>query len=818
MSAYPASPQLSPAYVSRSAEAEKCSRCAAFPGKLYGRPLPAYDDNASLEQTRHLLFHEPCVVCSDTLNDTLCSECRHMRLGHIIRCWSNESSRPEIDLLFGTVGNVQTRSPECTVCRRLAVLSTLSTAVEESDMVVASIINVEESDSIRILVDADFWFHLYFQRPGTPLFTTLSSRFLSRLFIGLNHVPDEGTLAFLQRPSADVNWETVRSWLKECHIQHTNIYRLATPQPQPAGLRVIDVTRGCIMFAPQNCKYAALSYVWGRPTRPGLRATTCNITDLEVEGRLFETFLPATIQDAMTACTKLGIPYLWVDRLCIVQDNSHEKHHQIRAMGAIYSNSYVTLVALGGCNIDYGLPGVSDRKRKVPFASSTQGICLVQMHSSYGEVIETSVWNTRGWTYQEAALSSNLLMFSDTGVFYECGHRAGIRDEDNSMRDCCAEERMFDMSFSQTPNDHAAVKRYAEILDGYTTRKFTFESDILQALSGVLHSQYGRDFYCGLPFRVFDTAIRWTTRDGKYYRRIARDGNAFPSWSWSSVRGPIHIPLPRLFRSFTAPMAIWAKLPRHLDMHCTVQVISPRPIMNTDGQTWNGRPGIPGLAMAIAWREGCFSGQLPGALRNKNTWKEEEEHMSKSWRSLGHLVQDAHGLDYHNTQSLANKLTQGFREPASRPGRIIAYTQSLRLRCACAGDPGDYVMLQTDAGDMIGCLDAKSMDLDNWAHKSEQYFDVLALSVGYEVAADLEHTGLCKSGLADNIEHLCWKDKSGDFLTWGQRDRNADICILYLNLMVVNTKEGVSRRVGLGYAFLKTWVMAKPQFNTFILE
>ncbi|KAF7591358.1 hypothetical protein BBP40_001636 [Aspergillus hancockii] len=550
---------------------------------------------------------------------------------------ARESGR-ELELSFGMVHEVQQRAYICAICRRLADPASLSVSIEQSDMVAASVTNVEDLDPIRVTAEADVWFHLYFKRPGAPIFSTLSIRVLSRLFVGRKGEPDPTSLSFLQRPGKDVNWGAVNSWFYECRDNCIN-WKLSptittASTPWPASDRCSKGMCHARPFTP-SCRCAALSYVWGSPAKVSLRATGHNIGDLEKEGWLFNASLPATIREAMT-----------------------EKHDQINALSAVYSNSDVTLAALGGTGIDCGLPGVSDRKHSTRLAFSTQGITMIQKHSSYSEIVETSVWNTRGWTYQEAVLAPKLLLFSDSGVFYECGYCSGIRGEDDTMRDGYTDERMFDLSFSNSTDISVVAKRYAELLDSYTKRTLTYDLDILKAFSGVLHSQYRNYHYRGLPFSIFDIAIRWTTQDGKYTPRLAQE---------------------------TA---------------------------NSERQTWNGRSGDAALAFVGAWKKGCLSGELPASLKVNTTWTQEGDCIAQGWQSLEHLIYDAHGLE-RDTERIPNP---NFRFPlelvhkASYPSRILVSTQSLSLQVVAPQGAYEYIMLQTNDGTPIACMDPESLE------------------------------------------------------------------------------------------------------------
>jgi hypothetical protein len=116
----------------------------------------------------------------------------------------------------------------------------------------------------------------------------------------------------------------------------------------------------CISQAKRSEVYLALSYVWGNVTQ--LMASKTNILDLMQDNALVSqrhsNLIPRTIRDAIGLVPLLGERYLWVDSLCIIQDDEVFKHDQINAMAAIYSNAALTIVAAEGDSAEAGLRGI----------------------------------------------------------------------------------------------------------------------------------------------------------------------------------------------------------------------------------------------------------------------------------------------------------------------------------------------------------------------------------------------------------------------------------------------------------------------------
>jgi hypothetical protein len=176
---------------------------------------------------------------------------------------------------------------------------------------------------------------------------------------------------------------------------------------------------------------------------------TCkdNLARLSIEETLSSHAIPQTIEDAIHAGEELNVRFLWVDRLCIVQDDDKEKAHQISAMGDIHSAASFVIIAAYGDGMYYGLPGVS-RSQTVTQQQSDEfcAIFLTQVaeNGKDGRYQPLAKWGTRGWTYQEAALARKSLYFTNRRVYYECEQLLSHQDEYN--------------------NDHAVEKRWTHRL------------------------------------------------------------------------------------------------------------------------------------------------------------------------------------------------------------------------------------------------------------------------------------------------------------------------------------------------------------------
>jgi len=159
-----------------------------------------------------------------------------------------------------------------------------------------------------------------------------------------------------------------------------------------------------------------------------IQATTENILKLQQPGALlhFACILPQTIKDAIDLVVKLRERYLWVDRLCILQDDKNERHSQINQMDEIYSAAYATIVQQSGADSNSSLPGV------LPFTRSTLALSsrnidpkmIAIPRFDLQHLLQTSIHSSRGWTMQEVLLSHRCLHVFDKHLTFLCAEKS----------------------------------------------------------------------------------------------------------------------------------------------------------------------------------------------------------------------------------------------------------------------------------------------------------------------------------------------------------------------------------------------------------
>jgi hypothetical protein len=240
-------------------------------------------------------------------------------------------------------------------------------------------------------------------------------------------------------------------------------------------------------------RYAALSYVWGKPpdpdsehhSKPILQLDGSTVTRLHQPNAFLGEDVPQTIVDLLSLATALDIPYLWIDRLCILPDSDDDKATQLGSLHAIYNAALVTVVAAAGENIYHGLPGLRPGTRQAkqqeisvvdPCVSDCQeshhhnleGLSLLsRLEPIYTSenYLSSTTWNNRGWTMQERILARRSLIFTKEQVRFACTNAT------YSEETYCELPFPRMQAFSRTEADHgfrSSVRVYGESGDPET--------------------------------------------------------------------------------------------------------------------------------------------------------------------------------------------------------------------------------------------------------------------------------------------------------------------------------------------------------------
>lgn len=351
---------------------------------------------------------------------------------------------------------------------------------------------------------------------------------------------------FLQgrRVGDQLDFDLCKSWINICTKSHGESCAPMPLHEFPRRLsRVIDVEKRMIVSPPLTCSYAPLSYRWGNGVEQ-LKLEKATLERLTSPGGLGDEWddIPHTIYAAMAVCSRLSVRYLWVDALCIQQDDPEDTLDQMHIMDAIYSGGAFTIVAATGSDSWAGLPGVLNNARFSQNKEVVRGLTLSTAQPTLRSIILDSPWNSRAWTFQEAILSKRLLILTEHGTFFQCN--AALWWEDTYDNTPSQNADNFDRI--RTPHhvnpfwkdalpSNPDFQSYAELVQDYTRRSMTKHTDSLNAFAGLgraLEKSFGTTFFKGLPLIFFDIALCFETPFLGEAKRLSE----FPSWSWCGWR------------------------------------------------------------------------------------------------------------------------------------------------------------------------------------------------------------------------------------------------------------------------------------------
>lgn len=311
---------------------------------------------------------------------------------------------------------------------------------------------------------------------------------------------------------------SMQKWVEDC--DHEECIDIGRPHNAQRLIRLIDTKRMCIVTAPlpRGLQYVALSYLWGGYLETHL--STDNIHDLTMPNGLVDEPLPRTVREAINFCQRASYRYLWVDVLCIVQNDMNDWQYQALSTGEVFIHAHITIVAACGSHSNSGIfyMDLGDEIYKKPNASR------------FRKVMSGTAWDGRGWTFQEKILSRRLLIFTTTGPYFLCARR--LYSPGGSMA-ITPESVDRPLSLGRVECGRQ-LDKFLEIVQGFSTRQFAMERDItfaMHAITSPLGSMMDgkqNTFLWGIPTCVLDELLCWRV---EWHDPDARRPR-FPSWSW----------------------------------------------------------------------------------------------------------------------------------------------------------------------------------------------------------------------------------------------------------------------------------------------
>ena len=353
-------------------------------------------------------------------------------------------------------------------------------------------------------------------------------------------------------------------WLNECFSTHDLLYHtLREPLPK----RVIDIGQSSGNSAlrlyetkGESERYICLSHCWG-DFQP-ICTTTANINDYKKS--ISWKSLPKTFQDTVDLARFLNVRYLWIDSLCIIQDDLKDWEREAAEMANIYSKSYLTIAATAAFDCSQGLYSNSTQQITGPHElkviidgdreASAYAVALpphdaYEILGAFLDVGPNFPLLKRAWCFQGHILSPRVIQFGLYEAVFECS--AGLKCPCGQVRPNGSPKsglakflQQYQGTRSMDPGELQSVHSawYDTIVREYAARLLKYSSDRLVALSGVarvFHSAYQSTYLAGLWERDLLSGLCWYLRpSGGELKRRPNEYIA-PTWSWASINQPV---------------------------------------------------------------------------------------------------------------------------------------------------------------------------------------------------------------------------------------------------------------------------------------
>lgn len=371
-------------------------------------------------------------------------------------------------------------------------------------------------------------------------------------------------------PNDDMCYATIHAWLEAC-AGHPNC---RSPEAVLLPKRIIeipgDASKPLRLLGNHKVRdcYVILSHCWGKAGIAKLTTSLLNQYEKEIPLQA----LPRTFKDAIAITRRLGYRYIWIDALCIIQDDAEDWADEAPKMGQYYGQSALMICATIAHNSSKGILRNRDVVHSPALGKGGKHRLRRAFQDYIEDDIDKSVLQSRAWTAQERILAPRILHYAERRIIWECA--GGIWCENRSSIDAKAlylqrnvynfDKTIFQTSIAKswdleqrnTPKDslspyiaeasiHTPLfadisqRNYAwqQCIHNYGTRNLTYPSDKLPAVSGVAkvlnHDGALGQYLAGLWSQFLGIGLaRYRFTVHIYHKKYRA-----PSWSWASADG-----------------------------------------------------------------------------------------------------------------------------------------------------------------------------------------------------------------------------------------------------------------------------------------
>jgi hypothetical protein len=311
--------------------------------------------------------------------------------------------------------------------------------------------------------------------------------------------------------------------------------------------------------------YATLSHCWGGVSFLQLKKSSL----LTFCAGIATNELTKTFQEAILVARFLGISYVWIDSLCIMQDKDDlsDWYREAASMDKVYMHSMCNISATDAKDGSHGLFRDRDLHHLgqaranvciTEFQCSTKYVdCIVHDLSLQRASVRNSVLGQRGWVLQETVLAPRVLHFAAHQLFWECREHAacerypsGFPEDFGAMRFKVDQDygaRHHHASGTRHEVPHASTRRddwrgWSSLVSAYTSMSLTCPSDKLIALSGIAKqyaARYNDTYVAGMWRKKLSHQLLWfvTHNATRMETNLQTRPTIYraPSWSWAAI-------------------------------------------------------------------------------------------------------------------------------------------------------------------------------------------------------------------------------------------------------------------------------------------
>ncbi|KAL7934928.1 heterokaryon incompatibility domain-containing protein [Trichoderma chlorosporum] len=293
--------------------------------------------------------------------------------------------------------------------------------------------------------------------------------------------------------------------------------------------------------APQG-PYVTLSHCWGNA------AAIFKLEKANKASLLNELPpLAKTFEEAIKTTKELGARYIWIDCICIVQDDKSDWEKEAGLMADVYRNTMCNISATASSDSAEGLfynreelfTGIS-----LSYPEKNKQLLLIREELEVAGDIEFAAITKRGWVLQERLLSPRIVHFTNRQLAWECNELIASESFPDGLPPFWTYyyvPKRIKANHQEVFSTEELMEAWEDILERYTHAKLTFRSDLLPALSGIakyLQDLSGATYLTGI-WKTQDKCVvnlAWQCASNLFSR--PSDYRA-PSWSWASTDNPV---------------------------------------------------------------------------------------------------------------------------------------------------------------------------------------------------------------------------------------------------------------------------------------